>query len=134
TGCAYRWLESIYGRRVGYLYRSSCCTVIQTAAISSIAFVFSGALGTFIDLPHLPSEWADINVLGLQPFSNIGAKFASCILIIALTFVNIKGTKKGGKLSLVFTFLITVSILLITCVAFTNDVGSIHTFETVSKN
>lgn len=134
SGGAYSWLEKIYGKKLGFLYGWACFTVIQTAAISSIAFVFSGALGTFINLPHLPSEWADINVLGLQPFSNIGAKFASCILIIALTFVNIKGTKKGGNLSLVFTFLITVSILLITCVAFTNDVGSIHTFETVSKN
>src|SRR5690606_21840774 len=60
AGGAYSWLEKIYGQKIGFLYGWACFTVIQTAAISSIAFVFSGALGTFIDLPHLPSEWAAI--------------------------------------------------------------------------
>ncbi|HLV46701.1 MAG TPA: amino acid permease [Flavobacterium sp.] len=133
AGGAYSWLEKIYGQKIGFLYGWACFTVIQTAAISSIAFVFSGAFGTFVDLPHLPVEWASINVFGLQPFANFGAKLIACLLIVMLTIVNIKGTKKGGNLSLVFTFLITISILIITCVAFASDVGSTQTFETVSE-
>ncbi len=134
SGGAYSWLEEIYGKKIGFLYGWACFAVIQTAAISSIAFVFAGAVGTFVDLPHLSGEWVNINFLGLHPFSNFGAKLVSCILIISLTLVNIKGTKKSGNLSLVFTFLITVSIIIIACTAFTKDVGSVETFKTVSKN
>ena len=134
AGGAYSWLEKIYGKRLGFLYGWACFTVIQTAAISSVAFVFAGAFGTFIDLPLLPAEWANINVFGLQPFANFGAKLVSCVLIIALTLVNIKDTKKGGNLSLVFTFLITISILAIAFAAFTSEVGSVQTFETISEN
>src|SRR5690606_4560084 len=134
SGGASSWLEKIYGKNLGLFCGCFCFTVILTAAISSIAFVFAGAFVTFVDLPHLPNEWASINVFGLQPFANFWAKMVSCILIIALTLVNIKGTKKGGNLSLVFTFLITISILIISCVAFASEVGSIQTFETVSQN
>src|SRR5690606_12444302 len=47
SGGAYSWLEKIYGKKPGSLYGWACFTVIQTAAISSIAFVFAGAFGTF---------------------------------------------------------------------------------------
>lgn len=132
SGGPFKWLEEVYGKLVSFLYGWSCFTVIQTAAIASVAFVFAGALNTFIALPRLPASYEAFTVLGLQPLDNIGAKFVSCLLIIGLTLVNIRGTKKGGNLSLVFTFLITISLFAIVAGAFGGGAGSMETFETKS--
>lgn len=134
SGGAFSWLEKIYGKLISFLYGWACFTVIQTAAISSIAFVFAGALNTFIPLPHLSTAWESFTVLGLHPFYNFGAKLAACLLIIALTIVNIRGTKKGGNLSFVFTILISVSIILVIIAAFSSHVGSLQTFQSASIN
>ncbi len=132
SGGPFSWLEKIYGKTLSFLYGWSCFTVIQTAAISSIAFVFAGALSTFIPLPRLSPEWESLNLLGIHPLANFGGKIAASLLIIALTIVNTRGAKKGGNLSMVFTFLITVSILIITCLAFASGQGSTEIFLTPS--
>jgi len=129
AGGPFVWLEKVYGRLVSFLYGWSCFTVIQTAAISSIAFVFAGALHTFAALPRLPESYESLHVLGLTPLDNIGAKIVACLLIIALTIVNIRGTKSGGRLSLIFTFLIVVSLFAIIAGAFSSQAGSLATFE-----
>lgn len=134
SGGPFSWLEKIYGKTTSFLYGWACFTVVQTAAISSIAFVFAGAVNTFIDLPQLPPEWQSATFFGLYPFSNFGAKLVACALIIFLTGVNIKGAKKGGNLSRFFTFLIIISIVLIIIAAFSSSQGSVETLTTVSSN
>jgi len=133
SGGPFAWLEEVYGKLVSFLYGWSCFTVIQTAAISSVAFVFAGALASFVPLPHLPSQIESISILGLMPFSNFGGKLVASLLIVVLTIVNIRGTKKGGHVSLIFTFLITLAILIIVCLAFGSSTGSLKTFEAVSQ-
>src|SRR5690606_32505545 len=49
-----------------------------------------------------------------------------------LTIVNIKGAKKGGNVSLVFTFTITLCIVLVATLALTSSIGSMETFATPS--
>ncbi len=132
SGGPFVWLEKVYGKLVSFLYGWACFTVIQTAAISSIAFVFAGALNTFIPLPRLPDSYEAFHILGLHPLNNIGAKIISCLLIIALTLVNITGTKRGGNLSLAFTFLIVLSLFAVIAGAFGSSAGSLSTFETYS--
>lgn len=134
SGGPFSWLEKTYGKLISFLYGWSCFTVIQTAAISSIAFIFAGALNTFIELPRLPANYESMNILGLYPLDNLGAKIIACILIIALTRTNIKGAKKGGNLSLFFTFLIVISLFAVIAGAFGSSAGSISTFETPSEN
>jgi len=133
SGGPFAWLEEAYGKLVSFLYGWSCFTVIQTAAISSVAFVFAGALASFIPLPHLPAHLESVRILGLTPLSNFGGKLVASLLIIGLTMVNIRGTKKGGHVSLVFTFLITLAILIIVCLAFGSKMGSVATFETAGS-
>ena len=133
SGGPFAWLEEVYGKLVSFLYGWSCFTVIQTAAISSVAFVFAGALASFVPLPHLPAQMEAISIMGLTPFSNFGGKLVASLLIIVLTIVNIRGTKKGGHVSLVFTFLITLAILIIVCLAFGSSIGSMGTLERVSQ-
>ena len=130
SGGPFSWLEKIYGKTLSFLYGWASFTVIQTAAISSIAFVFAGALATFIPLPQLPGDIAPVSFLGITPFDNIGGKLVACLLIIFLTLVNIRGAKRGGNLSMVFTIIIILCILVISALTFGNKTGSLETFKT----
>ena len=134
SGGPFSWLEQIYGRLISFLYGWASFTVIQSAAIASVAYVFAGALGTFILLPHLSPAMESMSFLGIHFFSNIGAKIVTCILIIGLTLVNIKGTKNGGLVSLIFTFFVVICLCFIVCAAITSSQGSWHTFATTGSN
>lgn len=133
AGGPFSWLDRIYGKKISFLYGWASFTVIQTAAISSVAFVFAGALGTFVDLPRLSPDLESWSLAGIYLLDNIGAKLASCALIIALTIINILGTRRGGNLSLVFTGTILISILAICFGAFTSPKGSAEIFMTPSE-
>lgn len=134
SGGPYSWLEKIYGKLVSFLYGWASFSVIQTATIASLAFVFAGAFGTFVPLPHLSPALESMSFLGIHFLSNIGAKIIACLLIIGLTIVNIKGTKKGGLVSLIFTFVIVVCLSFIVIAAIGRHGGNWHTFSTVGSN
>lgn len=130
SGGPISWLEKIYGKLVSFLYGWSSFTVIQTAAIASVAYVFAGALNSFFPLPHLTPEWESMSFLGIHFFENIGAKLITSLLIIILTLVNIKGAKHGGLISSIFTFTIVLCLAYIIIAAFSSDQGSMQTFST----
>lgn len=128
------WLDKIYGKLISFLYGWTSFTVIQTAAIAAVAYVFAGAIDTFVALPHLSPEIESMSFLGIQLLSNIGAKIITCVLVIGLTLVNIRGAKQGGIVSSIFTFSIIVCLCFIVSLALTSQVGSWETFaQTGSK-
>ena len=132
SGGAYSWLEKMYGKTVSFFYGWSCFTVIQTAAIASIAFVFAGAVNTFAQFPELNDSLTSIN-LGetIYPFRNIGAKSVAAVLIILLTIVNVRGAKHGGRLSQIFTWIIILCIIGIIAFGLSSALGS---FSNVATN
>lgn len=132
SGGPYAWFEKIYGRMLSFLYGWSCFTVIQTAALASVAYVFSGAVNTFIPLPHLSPALENWSFLGIHFFDNIGAKGVTCLAIIGLTIANIRGAKNGGIISTIFTLLIVLSIVYVIGAAFGGEIGSWDTFSTKS--
>ncbi len=131
SGGAYSWLEKMYGQTVSFFYGWSCFTVIQTAAIASIAFVFAGALNTFIQFPELNESLTSIGMGPIYPFRNIGAKTVAALLIIILTFVNVRGAKHGGRISQVFTWIIIICIIAIIAFGLSSAMGS---FTNVASN
>lgn len=134
SGGAFYWLEKAYGKTVAFLYGWSSFTVIQTAAISSVAYVFAGALGAFVDLPHLSPELETITFFNIiQPFDNIGAKIITSLLIILLTIVNVKGAKLGGSVSKVFTYTIVLCILVVVALSLSSAIGNINNLTTASS-
>lgn len=133
SGGPYMWFEKIYGKMMSFLYGWSCFTVIQTAALASVAFVFAGALNTFVPLPHLAAEWENMSFLGIHLFDNIGAKIVTSVMIIGLTAANIRGAKNGGIISTIFTLLIVLCIALIIISAFGSGQGNWQTFSEKSS-
>lgn len=135
SGGAYAWIEKIYGKHVSFFYGWSCFTVIQTAAISSIAYVFAGAVGTFFPLFHLSPDIENWHMGGvLYPFENIGAKIVASLLIILLTIINIRGAKHGGVVSQIFTWIIVFCIIMIIAAGLSSTLGSWSNFNSESIN
>jgi len=125
SGGAFYWLEKAYGKTLAFLYGWSSFTVIQTAAIASVAYVFAGALGAFINLPHLSPHLETITIFGIiQPFDNMGAKVITSLLVILLTIVNVRGARQGGLVSQVFTYTIVLCILVVVALSLSSTVGT----------
>ncbi|MEZ4891668.1 MAG: amino acid permease [Saprospiraceae bacterium] len=55
SGGEFVYFRRIYGRFVAFLWGWSTFVVIKTAAVASIAYVFSQSFNAIIPLPHLPA-------------------------------------------------------------------------------
>ena len=60
SGGEYVYFIRIYGRFMAFLYGWSVFTVIKTAAVSSIAYVFAQSFNAIFPLPHLPASLESI--------------------------------------------------------------------------
>src|SRR5882762_5417936 len=70
TGGEYVYYKKIYNRFFAFMFGWSLFTVIQTASISALAYLFAQSLNSIIHLPPLFSSLADINLGGVfYPFA-----------------------------------------------------------------
>jgi APA family basic amino acid/polyamine antiporter len=98
------------------MYGWSLFTVIQTATISSLAYVFAQSLNSIIPIPVLFNHMQHFTIGGLFfPFQDFGVKLTAILLILILTGLNITGLKSGAGVSkaimlMVFTGLFTIVI------------------------
>ena len=116
TGGEFIYLKKIYNRFFAFMYGWSLFTVIQTATISSLAYVFSQSLNSMIHIPSIFSSLQHFTIGGVfYPFQDFSVKLTAILLILILTGLNISGLKSGAGVSkaimlLVFTGLITIVI------------------------
>ena len=116
TGGDFVYFKKIYNRFFAFIYGWSLFTVIQTATISSLAYVFAQSLNSIIAIPHIFGSLQHFTIGGVfYPFQDFGVKLAAIMLILILTGLNISGLKSGAGLSkaimlLVFTGLATIVI------------------------
>jgi APA family basic amino acid/polyamine antiporter len=116
TGGEFVYLKKIYNRFFAFIYGWSLFTVIQTATISSLAYVFAQSLNSIIHIPHIFSSLQHYTIGGVFfPFQDFGVKLTAILVILILTGLNISGLKSGAGVSkaimlLVFTGLATIVI------------------------
>ena len=114
TGGEYAYYQKIYNRFFAFLFGWSLFAVIQTAAISSLAYVFAESLHSMIALPPIFASLGDFNIGGIfYPFANLNVKLTAILLIILLTWVNAKGIKVGAGVSTAVLLLVFAGIFLI---------------------
>src|SRR6266446_7433454 len=65
TGGEYAYYQKIYNRFFAFMFGWSLFTVIQTAAISALAYLFAESLNSIIHLPPLLPSLAHINIAGV---------------------------------------------------------------------
>src|SRR5262245_49283880 len=97
TGGDYAYYKRIYNKFFAFQFGWSTFTIIQTAAISSLAYVFSQSLHNLVHFPPMLTSLADLNIAGqFYPFENFNVKFVAIVLIILLTIINNFGLKAGA--------------------------------------
>jgi len=114
TGGEYVYYKKIYNRFFSFIFGWSLFSVIQTAAISSLAYIFAQSLNSMIHLPSIFGSLAGINIAGIFfPFQNFTIKLIAILLIVLLTLINSRGIKTGAGLSAVILSLVVAGILTI---------------------
>lgn len=135
TGGLYEYLREIYGESVGYLYGWANLVIAGSGAIAAISFVAASYLGEFVHLPRFSPElekWAfTIPHLGtLFPLADAGTKLVGAVIIIFLTWLNIRGVKLGATLQSFSTTAKILAIFAVVAVAFIggshSHVGAVH--------
>jgi APA family basic amino acid/polyamine antiporter len=130
SGGEYNYFQKIYGRFFSFLYGWASFSVIKTAAISALAYIFAQSLNSLLSLPVLDS---DISFLGLHLFENLSIKLLAASLILLLTLLNYRGVQFAEKLSSVLTYAMLAAIAFFLVVGFGSDKGSM-THLTTSAN
>lgn len=135
TGGDYVYYKKIYNRFFSFLFGWSIFAVIQTAGISSLAYVFSQSLNSLFPFPEIFSSLAEINFFGIfYPFANFSVKLTAIGLILILTYINTKGIKAGAMISYLILILISVGIFIIIFFGLTSEVSDITRSFDFSKS
>ena len=114
TGGEYVYYKKIYNRFFAFIFGWSLFSVIQTAAISSLAYVFAQSLNSIVGLPPILTEWSHFNIAGIfYPFQDFSVKLTAILLIVVLTWINSRGIKTGAGFSTVLLLLVFAGIATI---------------------
>ena len=114
TGGDYVYYKKIYNRFFAFQFGWSTFMIIQTAAISSLAYVSVHSLNSIVHLPPLLSSWADYNIAGVfYPFKDFNIKFTAIVIILLLTWINSKGLKTGAWIGTAILLLVFAGIFTI---------------------
>jgi APA family basic amino acid/polyamine antiporter len=128
TGGDYVYYKKIYNRFFAFQFGWSTFTIIQTAAISSLAYVFAESLNSIVHVPPMLSSWSDINMGGIfYPFKDFNVKFISIVLILLLTWVNTRGLKTGAWLGTAILLLVFAGLFTIIFFGLTSSHSHIGT-------
>ena len=121
SGGEYFYFQKIYGRFFSFIYGWSSFTVIKTAAISALAYIFAQSLNSLYPLPVTGN---DDTFLGIALFQNLSIKLLASVLIILLTLLNYRGVQFAEKLSSVLTYIMLFVIAVFIVVGFASGKGS----------
>jgi APA family basic amino acid/polyamine antiporter len=125
-GGQYVYFKEMYGKAFAFLYGWSCFSVIQSASIASIAYVFAESVNAVLPLPHFGPDLESLSIFGIfYPLDSFGVKALTIITIIFLTTANYLGVIFGGFISNLFTTLKVLGIVLIIILGLTISGGSV---------
>lgn len=114
TGGEFVYLKKIYNRFFAFIYGWSLFTVIQTATISSLAYIFAQSLNSIISIPEVFPSLQNFTIGGVfYPFQDFGIKLIAILLILLLTWLNISGLKSGARTSKTILLLVVVGLSVI---------------------
>lgn len=133
AGGQFQYFKNVFGDFFGFIYGWSFFTVISTASIASIAYVFAESLVNLFHLSALFQGCAQYNIMGvIFPFQNGMVKLVAISTLVILTLFNIRGVQGGGWLSNIVTTAKIIGIFLLIYVGLTYT-GSLHVESVISS-
>jgi len=134
TGGEFVYLKKIYNRFFSFLYGWSLFVVIQSATISSLAYVFTQSLNSIIPLPEMLPSLQDFTIGGVFfPFRDFGIKLTAILLIMLLTLLNMSGLRGGAWVSKVILLLVGAGLLTIVVFGLSSNVARPANFMNVRE-
>jgi basic amino acid/polyamine antiporter, APA family len=125
SGGEYFYFQKVYGKFFSFLYGWSSFTIIKTAAISALAYIFAQSFNSLVPLP----QWgSDKTYWGIAVTQNLSIKLLASLLIISLTILNFRGVNFAERFSRVLTYLMLTGIVLFIFSGFSSSHGSLHNF------
>ncbi len=135
TGGDYVYYKKIYNRFFAFQFGWATFTIIQTAAISSLAYVFSESLHSIVHIPPMLDNLSTLSIGGIfYPFRDFGVKGTAIVLIILLTWINTRGLRTGAWISAVLLLLVIIGISIIVIFGLgssQSDLNMAFSFKTV---
>lgn len=127
TGGEYVYYKKIYNRFFAFILGWSLFSVIQTAAISSLAYIFAQSLNSIV---HLPTVFASLENFSIgkvfYPFAGFNVKLTAILLILLFTWINSRGIKTGAGISTVILILVFTGVLAIVVFGLSSGHSDIH--------
>lgn len=134
TGGDFVYFKKIYNRFFAFIYGWSLFTVIQTATISSLAYVFAQSLNSILPIPPMLASLHDFSIAGVFfPFQDFGVKLVAISLILLLTFLNISGLKSGAGASRVILWMVFTGLFVIVVFGLANVSKTPDNFLNISE-
>lgn len=113
SGGMYEYLRLSFGNFFSFLFGWSDFSIIGSASIAAVGFIFAQTVNTLIILPDPFQAWEHFSIGNfIFPFANSGIKILAIVSIVLLTIVNYRGAEKGGILNNVITSTKILGILL----------------------
>lgn len=126
TGGEYAYFKKIYNRFVSFMFGWANFSVIQTAAISSLAYVFAQSFRSVVTLPDVLPQLATYSISGVfYPFADLSTKLVAVALIIILSVINTQSIKSVADLSKVILWLVYIGLAAIVIAGLTSGASDI---------
>lgn len=122
TGGDFVYLRKIYNRFFSFLYGWSLFAVIQTATISSLAYVLTQSLNSIITIPEMLPALHDFTIGGIFfPFQDFGIKLTAILVIMLLTLLNMSGLRSGAWTGKAIFFIVCAGLTVIIIAGLTTN-------------
>lgn len=131
SGGEYAYFQKIYGRFFAFLYGWGNFTVIKTASIAALAYIFAQSFNSLIPLP---TSNLDFTLLGINILDNISIKILASVLIILLSYLNFRGIIFAESLSSILTYTMFGAVLLFIIFGLSSEQGSFQNLTQKSIN
>ena len=132
TGGQYVFFQKMYGNFFAYLYGWACFSVINTASVASIAYIFSQYTEYFFTLPRfvpaIEQSWQiTLPFIGkLFPLENFGVKSLTIFIVLILTLINSLSVKGGSAVQVIFSLVKVAALIIMICLVFFSGKGDIN--------
>lgn len=114
SGGVYEYLRLSFGNFFSFLFGWTDFTIIGTASVAALAFIFAQTINTLAPLPNPLQAWEHITIANVvHPFADSGIKLLAIASIVILTGINYRGTRESGNVNNVFTSAKIAGILLL---------------------
>lgn len=111
TGGEYAYFKKIYNRFMSFMFGWANFSVIQTAAISALSYVFAQSLLSIMPMPEMLTGLQDYSLGNVfYPFRDFTTKLIAIVLILGLTLFNTSSVKTSANLNKILLGLVLLGL------------------------